>query len=445
MKGLTMKLRKSVRSGLFESLEERRLMTAVPNDYSELAQRYARHDGVTYLYVNFDGGTITDAQAGGGTKTIQAFATLTSQTRQQAVQDILFRLSEVFSPFDVEVRQIRGVGNFVNIGGNSTIFVGDNAANVDSGGHNIAHGSTPFASCDFPGITKGYSFRPNGDAYDIGFVDPTYFDFNTGTVRTQSAGDIVRAIAHEAGHTFGLAHVLSSPDNDVMSYNSFNQAFLNTSYNITDLNNTGSQTVDDPTVVPTVNDDAGHPVQIQHQNSFAYLTAALGAYDLPFDYYHHAVADPTAVSPDYYAIAGAPQVITPASHPLNAINRAGEYDVYTLTTPVTIRSAYVVENPTKIAVTAGSPALDPQILLYDASGINLLAGVHGSSLQYTLTPGAKYQLVISGFNGDTAGAYQVNMTSVAPSVTVAPTTTTVTPPKYTFSDTLLSSSYSLLA
>jgi len=136
---------------------------------------------------------------------------------------------------------------------------------------------------------------------------------------------------------------------------------------------------------------------------------------------------------------------SPASHPLNAINRAGEYDVYTLTTPVTIRSAYVVQNPTKIAVTAGSPALDPQILLYDASGINLLAGVHGSSLQYTLTPGAKYQLVISGFNGDTAGAYQVNMTSVAPSVAVAPTTTTVTPPKYTFSDTLLSSSYSLLA
>src|SRR5207245_2092723 len=90
----------------------------------------------------------------------------------------------------------------------------------------------------------------NSDAYDIAFVNP-----NAGSLSTSPVFNvqIVNAIAHEAGHTFGLAHVRTDdktdfPNNDtlatydplakpdVMSYNSNNDYFNNTAFNLTEAN-----------------------------------------------------------------------------------------------------------------------------------------------------------------------------------------------------------------
>jgi hypothetical protein len=443
---------RSYRSSIFrlESLESRQLMSvASPTELSEVAQRYARHAGTTNLYLNFDGGTIDDDQAG-GRKTIQAYQPNTPFDRNQAIEDIIYRVSEIFSPFDVRVRIIRGAGNYSHGNGDSTIFIGDNAANVDSSGTNYAYASTSFNSSDYPGSTKGYFHRPNGDDYDIGFVDPVFLSSSTSTLFTQNDQQIAQAAAHEAGHTFGLTHVLSSPLNDVMSYDAPNQAFQNTVFDITTTNNGGASTSNNSNLIPITYGLSGgflKLIPILKQNSFAYLSAALGNFDVNYDPYAHAVADPNSVSPDYYAARGAPSVINTAAHPLGVIGVPGEYDVYTLQKPTSRFDALgAVNQATRITLTAGSTSLDPQLLLYDAAGTTLLASVHGTSLQYTLTPGTKYQLVVSGYLGDSTGVYQINMTSVSPfaNATVIDIQPTTTVPTTVFSKSLIASDFSLL-
>src|SRR5256885_13884874 len=111
MKRNTNQSRKPNSGCKFESLEDRQLMSAVPTELSQLALRYGRHPGTTYLYLNFDGGTIDNDQSG-GSRTIAAYAPPPGQDRVQAIQDIIYRVSEIFSPFDVQVHILRGAGNF---------------------------------------------------------------------------------------------------------------------------------------------------------------------------------------------------------------------------------------------------------------------------------------------------------------------------------------------
>ena len=446
-------MNRSYRSSIarLESLESRQLMSVTsPTELSEVAQRYSRHAGTTNLFLNFDGGTIDDDQAG-GRKTIQAYQPNTPFDRNQAIEDIIYRVSEIFSPFDVRVRIIRGAGNYSHGNGDSTIFIGDNAANVDSSGTNYAYASTSFNSSDYPGSTKGFFHRPNGDDYDIGFVDPVFLSSSTNTLFTQNDQQIAQAAAHEAGHTFGLTHVLSSPLNDVMSYDAPNQAFQNTVFDITTTNNGGASTSSNSNLIPITYGLSGGfftLIPILKQNSFAYLSAALGNFDVSYDPYAHAVADPNSVSPDYYAARGAPSVINTSAHPLGVIGVPGEYDVYTLQKPTSRYDVLgAVNQATRITLTAGSTSLDPQLLLYDAAGTTLLASVHGTSLQYTLTPGTKYQHVVGGYVGDSTGVYQINMTSVtsyttATTIYTAPTTTVTT--TTVFSKSLIASDFTLL-
>jgi hypothetical protein len=438
----------------FESLEDRQLMTAVPTELSQLALRYGRHTGTTYLYLNFDGGTIDDDQSG-GSKTIAPYVAPAGQDRVQAIQDIIYRVSEIFSPFDVQVRIRRGAGNFSTSNGDSTIFIGDNTANTDGYGHNVNASSTPWDSSDHPGLTKGFGHRPNSDAYDLAFVDPVFFNFNNGTLTTESDAAVAKGIAHEAGHTFGLVHVLDGgAANDVMSYSGdSNDRFVNQTFGVTSLNYSSSGNYNEIKELPIVYSDTSVPTLIPTQDSFAYLRFALGDKEAgAYDGYRAGVADPSAVSADYYSFWQTPATITPASHPSATLGSTGEYDVYTLNNVSASRyTSVLASGPTRISLAVGTPGFDPQILLYDANGTNLLASTHGSSLQYTMSPGASYKLVISGYLGDSAGAYTVSMAQVSPLV-FAPTTTigttTTTQPTTTtslFSDTLLSSSISLLA
>jgi len=209
-----------------------------------------------------------------------------------------------------------------------------------------------------------------------------------------------------------------------MSYDTFNNpAFVDQQFNITDLNYDGTSTTHTGKF-PKVNaiDANGHtyPLEIHKQNSFAYLRYDLGNKNIYVDPYYHSVADKNTISSDYYNVLGDPTVITPASHPSSVLSNFGEYDVYTLNNVSSSRfgALAALGGATKISLAIGAPAFDPQILLYNATGTTLLASVHGSALQYSLTPNTKYQLVISGYLGDTAGAYTVNMSTVPPAATL---------------------------
>lgn len=450
----------SFRGCTFEALESRQLMSA-PDDLALLALQNGRHAGTTSLYLNFDGGTVSGDQAG-GTKTISAYQPNTPFDRTQAIQDILFRTQQIFSPFDVRVQILRGAGNYATGNGATTIFVGDQPSKVDALGHGYAYASTPFASSDYPGQVKGYTHKPNSDSYDLAFVDPLFFSYTTNTDFVQNDLQIAQAIAHEAGHTFGLAHVLSAPDNDIMSYNSSNVAFLNNAYPITSLNYDGQQTYNEPKTLPIVVDHYNYsfpygftPVlkAIPYQTSFAYLRFALGDREVQADSYRTGVADPTAVEPAYYNVWQQPATITTASHPTNTIQNYGEYDVYNLSVPVNRFTSILAPQATRISLGNTTPGFDPQVLLYDATGQTLIASGHGSAIEKQLTPGQSYKLVVSGYLGDSTGTYTVNFASVAPPATLGSviiagtattggtttTTTTTVGSTSLFSNTLLAS------
>ena len=82
-----------------EQLEDRQLLSTgfvIPQSMTDLANMFPTHSGPTILYLNFDGGTV-DGQ------TVSAFQAQSNQTKDQAIQDILYRVSEIYAPFNVQV------------------------------------------------------------------------------------------------------------------------------------------------------------------------------------------------------------------------------------------------------------------------------------------------------------------------------------------------------
>src|SRR6266700_364417 len=109
-----------------ETLEERRLMTTwIPNDMAELAQHYPGPGFMSKLFLNFDGGTVDTPQSG-IKRIIKPYVPPAGVDRVQAIQDIIYRTSEIFAPFNVRVQIMRGAGNYDNEYYSSTVFVGDN-------------------------------------------------------------------------------------------------------------------------------------------------------------------------------------------------------------------------------------------------------------------------------------------------------------------------------
>src|SRR5437868_6508099 len=82
-----------------ESLEDRHVPSAVITDYTQIAQMFPRHSGTTNLVLNFDGWK---------DEGISPFQTTTGN-RDRDIQDVLYRVSETFAPFDVRV--LREFGN----------------------------------------------------------------------------------------------------------------------------------------------------------------------------------------------------------------------------------------------------------------------------------------------------------------------------------------------
>jgi hypothetical protein len=370
-------------------------------DMTGVASLFPRHSGPTVLYLNFDGNS---------SQGVSAFQSTTGN-RNRDIQEIMYRTAEIFSPFDVQVKRMFGNGSYdSSSNGNTTIFIGDKSSN-GTGANNKAYAGTPWGYADFPGDVKGITHRPNSDAYDLAYVDPVYGASNSSWGNQQ----ISRAIAHEAGHTFGLAHVLSSPDPEIMSYDSSNVRFVNKTFNITDLNYNGTSTVHDPGHAPKwhihiplpFGGGIDFPVPITTQNSYTFLQTTLGARVTSGDFAN--IADSGAVDGSY--VDGFKPSVGVGSSIIGGIQRAGDYDVFTLSTPT---SRSVVIDVKKLA---GS-RLDPVVMVFDSSGQNLLAfdddsgGSLNSHLVFSAVGGVNYQIVVGSWSGNSAGSYQLTVNNL---------------------------------
>jgi hypothetical protein len=384
-----------------------------PTDMTQLAAQLQSQgllqvpSGPTALYLNFDGWTNSGTSAGN----VGAFPG-TPQDRA----DILYRTAEVFAPFNVQVGELSGDGNFVNQGGATTIFVGP------AKGQSF----TPGQYNDYPSSNNpngGTSHLFHTDGYNLSVVDSNLFG---NTSSPQHDVGIVTAIAHEAGHTFGLAHVRtdgqsdypSNPNNpvtfhtnlpeDVMSYDSLNDFFNNTTFNTTAANFTSF----DPKLFPNY-----QGTNILTQNSFSYLQTVLGA--RPADS-HIGVVDENIlipvgfneatlnlVDPGYYAQPNTPnQSVQPvpvsvSGALVNGILSPGGYDAYQLQ-PTSAGWPQVVS----VVPTAGSSLT---LMVYDETSNQLTTGGvvafgrGNQAIAFTPTRGHAYDLVVVGQPGPLGG------------------------------------------
>src|SRR5207244_1772920 len=112
--------------------------------------------------------------------------------------------------------------------GPTTLYLNFDGGKVSYDGH--TESISPFQS--MPGQNRGYSHQPNSDPYDLAFVDPVGHDAAGAWVTVWDDTFISEAVSHEAGHTFGLEHVLTGDGSgnwsfnnrpDIMSYDAPNQ------------------------------------------------------------------------------------------------------------------------------------------------------------------------------------------------------------------------------
>jgi hypothetical protein len=364
-------------------------------EITELARKFPRHTGPTYLYVNFDGWTNYD----GKKHDIQPYRPM-SGSRGQDIQLILFRTAEVFAPFDVQVRRLRGAGKHDERNrGNTTVFVGANTANVTKDNKKYLSAVTPGNFADRPGKAKGTKHRPNSDPFDIAFVDPVGQEGDSGGWQTRQGVMLVaQAIAHEGGHTFGLSHTLTKPLTEVMSYDAENVRFVNKTFPISDLNY-------DPVKKKAVpKGDVMLPFwgknPIRQQNSYTYLQAVLGVRKADD---HASVADRSAVDASFREAPLEDLKVESATN--GVIDHRGDYDVFLLRGP----GDFSVE-----VRPAGDSRLAPVLFIFDSSGKKLLGFANGKAGQdraaqasVKVEKGKPCKVVVGAADCATDGAYEV--------------------------------------
>src|SRR5262245_16449702 len=95
-----------VRLGV-EQLENRELLSSTPiTDMTQWARATVK-PASTVLYLNFDGNG----------SNIKAFQPQADQSRDVVIQDIIYRVSEIFSPFEVIVGRIKESNYYPTTGG----------------------------------------------------------------------------------------------------------------------------------------------------------------------------------------------------------------------------------------------------------------------------------------------------------------------------------------
>jgi hypothetical protein len=370
-------------------------------ELTQVARQFPRHQGPTVLYVNFDGWKNHDGKG----HDVLPFQPTTGR-RDRDIQVILFRTAEIYAPFDVEVRRLRGNGKRDSRNrGNTTVFVGANTDKVNGKGAKYTSAFTPTEYSDRPGSKKGDGHRPNSDPFDIAFVDPVGQE--GGGWRTVKTNDWVsQAIAHEAGHTFGLVHTLTDPVKEVMSYNAKNIFFANRSFPISNLNFDAVKRK----AVPAGNRmfPRWRGQWVNRQNSYTYLLAVLGS--RPADD-RASVAQRGAVDPAFRD--GPVGELRPGAAQSGTVERRGDYDVFVLRADSAGRLAVRVD-PSR-----GS-RLAPVLLVFDAQGHELLAFASGKARRdraawtwLKVAAGQPCKVVVGAADCATTGAYQVTAGSVA--------------------------------
>jgi hypothetical protein len=185
------KARQASRRGSFrpqlEALEDRRLMsitlpTAPITDMTQWA-RQTVPQAPTYLLLNFDGNG----------SNISAFQPQAGQDRDAAIQDIIYRVSEIYSPFNVTVERIQGSNNYPQSGGYTTVFIGgdtnNDTATSSTFGYKYNYSSTPFAYVDYASQFRGFDHGFNSDPYDLAYVDPMQSSTGSRPIGLQAASN----------------------------------------------------------------------------------------------------------------------------------------------------------------------------------------------------------------------------------------------------------------
>ncbi len=388
-----------------EALEGRQLLTGI-TDMTDLARVFPTHSGPTSLYLAFDGFSI-------GQNTVARYEGAFGGNRDESIQEVVFRTAELFAPFNVQVR--RATSPFPQEmfqDGATTIAIGDTPLFATVGG------VTPGAFADGP---SGTLVQPNSHPFDIAYVDPV---FNGDRSQDWGLAKTIQAVAHEAGHTFGLAHVRAvgtdptpvvySDTNtpDVMSYDSPNTVFRNQTLQLTGAN---FDPVTGTSPIFILNkpwwDGSGGLHVMETQNSYTYLRVALG----------HGQADDFADVAHRDAVDAGYSIGTIGdldSGPLSGtIGAEGDYDVFR-------SESFALDGTTQqllritVEPTSGS-TLDPVLFVYNSDGTlaafndNRSSGSRSSEVVFTATTPNDLRVVVGAANGLSSGGYTVRSALIA--------------------------------
>jgi hypothetical protein len=388
-----------------EGLEDRLVPAAW--DYTNLVQTLGGYPAAhpTHLYLEFK--VFADQPGVDNWTTVQ-------------IQEILYRTSEIFAPFNVEVSDWDSarIGPYdQSSAGNTTIFIGPDASHVDGLGRKFATSMTPQQFLDYPTAARP-DHRPNSDPYDLAYVDPFFQTVVGGRMMLKSYDWISQAIAREAGHTFGLVDVRtdgrSDPTalgagtvGDIMSANNAEGSVARTFFADQPLGVTaftwhseaqqyeiGTLSAWSSQILPGVFTGTD---PITTQDSFTFLRTVLGA--RPNDGEHHA-SDPSTLDPGVWS-AEIPQAATlsTATTVSGTVSREGDFNVFRFDT-----TAY--QNELTVDLAATSWPLDPLYSVYDTFG-RKVGGALGSrsiepesnGLDFPVQPNSTYFFVIGGWRG----------------------------------------------
>lgn len=378
----------------------------------EAAEIFAPHPNPTLLFLNFDGRS---------SEGVSPFETTTGD-RERDIQEILFIVSQAFAPFNVKVQRMHGNNGQYTGGGATTIFIGDKSSNstvLEGNSSHTINNSWASADADYPCPWRGATHEFNSDDYNTAHVDPVRSESLNGVEIFSLTWDnttIARFTCHEAGHTFGLAHVLTPLyTSDMMAYYSENWYFNYQDFELTNLDTVGGG-------APVPNWDVTAmwwfyqfnvkgQVQVaqaplETQNSYRTLLATLGARPTDDDIANVANrdfvdiiyqdADPREAFQNYIWVS--------------TIDRQGDYDVYDFQPSE--------DSSFRIEIDQTSGELDPIVMVWDSNGFEMIAYDDNSGsgsdakVHFVGIAGEQYKIVVGSKDSNDTGGYAIKVEPV---------------------------------